>query len=118
MTVSGSGFSASGLTPPLTLAAGQAASFSVVFAPTASGAGTGSVSVVSNATNSPATIALSGSGAQPHTSTLNWNPSTSVVVGYNVYRGTQSGGPYTKLNSALVSETTYTDVSVLAGQTY
>jgi fibronectin type 3 domain-containing protein len=41
-----------------------------------------------------------------------------VVVGYNVYRGTQSGGPYTKLNSSPVSATTCTDSSVKAGQTY
>src|SRR5207245_4222018 len=53
INVSGSGFSASGLTAPLTLAAGQTASFSVVFASTTAGAATGNVSLVSNATNSP-----------------------------------------------------------------
>ena len=119
INVSGSGFSKSGLTAPLTLAAGQTASLSVVFAPTISGSTTGSVSVVSNATNSPA-IGLSGSGVQSiaHSSTLNWHPSASTVVGYNIYRGTQTGGPHTKLNASPVSATTYTDNSVLAGQTY
>jgi len=39
-------------------------------------------------------------------------------VGYNVYRGSQSGGPYTKINSALDASTIYTDSSVQAGQTY
>src|SRR5947209_1652645 len=119
INVSGSGFSASGLTAPLTLAAGQTASFSVVFASTTAGAAIGNVSLVSNATNSP-TIALSASGVQPIplARTLSWNPSASGTVSYNVYRGTQSGGPYQKLNSSPVSTTTYTDNSVLAGQTY
>src|SRR5437879_3141614 len=119
INVSGSGFSASGLTAPLTLAAGQTASFSVVFASTTAGAATGNVSLVSNATNSP-TIALSASGVQPIplARTLSWNPSPSGTVSYNVYRGTQSGGSYQKLNSSPVSTTTYTDNSVLAGQTY
>src|SRR5437870_2474760 len=119
INVSGSGFSASGLTAPLTLAAGQTASFSVVFASTTAGTATGNVSLVSNATNSP-TIALSASGVQPIplARTLSWNPSPSGTVSYNVYRGTQSGGSYQKLNSSPVSTTTYTDNSVLAGQTY
>src|SRR2546427_653721 len=119
INVSGSGFTASGLTAPLTLAAGQTASFSVVFASTTAGTATGNVSLVSNATNSP-TIALSASGVQPIplARTLSWNPSPSAAVSYNVYRGTQSGGSYQKLNSLPAPTTTYTDNSVLAGQTY
>ena len=119
INVSGSGFSASGLTAPLTLAAGQTASFSVVFASTTAGSAIGNISLVSNATNSP-TIALSASGVQPIplARTLSWNPSLSAVVSYNIYRGTQSGGSYQKLNSLPAPTTTYTDNSVLAGQTY
>jgi len=49
---------------------------------------------------------------------LSWAASTSTVVGYNVYRGTQSGGPYAVLNSAADASTTYTDSTVQAGQTY
>src|SRR6266702_1124692 len=120
VNVSAAGFSASGLTPPLTLAAGQSATFSVIFDPTTSVSLTGSVSVVSNATNSPAVITLSGTGVQmvSHSATLSWTPSTSSVVGYYVYRGTQTGGPYAKLNDTPVSLTTYTDSAVQAGQTY
>jgi fibronectin type 3 domain-containing protein len=40
------------------------------------------------------------------------------VSGYNIYRGTQSGGPYTKLNSSLLALTAYTDKTVQAGQIY
>ena len=64
LSVSGAGFTASGLTAPLSLTAGQSTTFSVNFAPTAAGAVSGSVSVASNATNSPTLIALTGSGVQ------------------------------------------------------
>jgi len=51
--------------------------------------------------------------------TLVWiASSTSAVVGYNVYRGTASGGPYTLLNSSLVTTTQYHDSSVQSGKTY
>ena len=54
-----------------------------------------------------------------HRATLNWVASTSTrVVGYNVYRGATSAGPYTKVNSISSSETRYTDRYVQAGQTY
>jgi hypothetical protein len=54
-----------------------------------------------------------------HRATLNWVASTSSrVVGYNVYRGTTSGGPYTKVNSTPASGTRFTDRYVQAGQTY
>ena len=46
-----------------------------------------------------------------------WNPSSSSVVGYNVYRGTNTGGPYSQVNTMNAS-TIYTDNSVQAGQTY
>jgi hypothetical protein len=56
--------------------------------------------------------------AQAHAATASWTASASVVSGYNVYRGTLSGGPYTKLNGSLISLLTYTDATVLSGQTY
>jgi len=54
-----------------------------------------------------------------HNVSLTWNGSTSSgVTGYNLMRGTQSGGPYTKVNSATISGTTYNDSSVVSGQKY
>jgi len=49
---------------------------------------------------------------------LSWTASTSSVVGYNVYRAAQSGGPYTMINTALQPGTSYADLSVQAGSTY
>src|SRR4029077_17389308 len=60
--VSGSGFSLTGITAPLTLTAGQSASFSVSFDPTSAGAVSGNVSITSNASNPTLTIPLSGTG--------------------------------------------------------
>ena len=54
-----------------------------------------------------------------HDATLNWNASiSSGVIGYNVYRRLASGGPYTKVNSSVVTVTTYNDNTVQPGQTY
>jgi len=54
-----------------------------------------------------------------HSVTLTWTASASPnVIGYNVYRGSASNGPYTKMNSLPVAGTTFTDYAVQAGQTY
>jgi fibronectin type 3 domain-containing protein len=67
-------------------------------------------------------LTLTTSQAPPvsHSVALSWVASTSSnIAGYNVYRGTTSGGPYsTKANSSAVAGLTYTDTTVLAGQTY
>jgi uncharacterized protein (DUF2141 family) len=53
-----------------------------------------------------------------HSVTLNWSGSSSSVVGYNIYRSSVSGGPYTKMNSGVITLLTYTDTTVQAGQVY
>jgi hypothetical protein len=48
-------------------------------------------------------------GTDKHSISLACTASTSPnITGYNFYRGTVSGGPYAKLNSALVSTCSYT----------
>ncbi|HEV2245594.1 MAG TPA: Ig and FN3 domain-containing protein [Terriglobia bacterium] len=119
VVVSGAGFNASGGIAGLILSPGQAAPLSVTFAPAAAGSALGSVTVKSNATNSPITIALTGTGvAQAHSVNLSWTASTSSVIGYNVYSSRVSGGPYVKLNSTPMATTSYTDATVQSGQTY
>lgn len=67
-------------------------------------------------------MALAGTGsslaAPLHSVTLSWNPSTSNVAGYRVYRGGNSGGPYSLITSSLVPGTNYNDASVLSGNEY
>lgn len=54
-----------------------------------------------------------------HTVTVTWNASTtSGLAGYNVYRGTVSGGPYSRITSTPTTALQFTDSSVTANQTY
>jgi fibronectin type 3 domain-containing protein len=112
---SGSGYSVSGITFPLTIAAGKSVSFTVTFSPQSGGTSSGSISFVSNAGNSPTQVTLNGAGM--HSVSLAWNAGPSTVAGYNVYRGSQSGGPYTRINTSLDAATSYTDTNVQAGTT-
>jgi hypothetical protein len=57
-------------------------------------------------------------GAVTHSVQLNWQASTSTVAGYNVYRGTTNDGPYTQINTTLVTPLTYTDFAVSSSTTY
>jgi len=118
ITASGTGFSVSTLGFPFSLAAGQSTSFSVGFAPSSAGSFTGSVAVTNNATSSPLVVALSGIATVSHSVSLSWSPGSSTYAGFNVYRGTTSGGPYTKLDNSLIAAPSYQDNSVTSGQTY
>lgn len=60
---------------------------------------------------------LTGVGAVPHYVTLTWTASTTSNVTYNVYRTTTSGVYSTPLASAGAA-TSFTDYTVVAGQTY
>jgi len=207
-TVTGSGFSISGLTLPLTLTLGQSTTFSVTFAPTTTNCPstpcnlTGAVTLTSNASNSPTSISLSGTGilgasltwdapmltaiassngavrsgnvvtitttsahgfiAQqtvtvsgvsnntfngtfvvatvPSATTFTYAQTGSdaasggggvvvpALMGYNVFRGTITGGPYSKLNASLIPVTPaagcagtggcYLDTTIQSGVTY
>jgi fibronectin type 3 domain-containing protein len=120
ITLTGAGYSMTGGSAPVTLSPSQNITLVVQFNPTTVGSIPGSITVVSNATGSPATIPLSGTGVAPvqHSVSLTWNASTSSVSGYNVYRSTVSGGSYTKINSSLVAVLSYTDSTVQNGTTY
>ena len=82
-TVTGTGFSASGLIFPVTLTPGQSGSLSVQYAPQTAGSASGAVSIVSNAPNSPTMATLSGSGtAASHT--LAFSPASANFGNVNV----------------------------------
>ncbi|HSK44754.1 MAG TPA: choice-of-anchor D domain-containing protein, partial [Candidatus Binatia bacterium] len=117
--ITGTGFSQSSPTLPLTLAAGQSSSVTVTFAPQNSGSVSGALQIGSNASNPSVSVALSGTGSTvQHSVDVNWVASTSTVAGYNIYRGTLSGGPYSKINTTLITGLTYTDSTVSSGATY
>lgn len=84
-----------------------------------SGSGGCNIVMVQQVVNAALGGACGTVAVSPHSVSLNWNASTSSnVAGYNVYRGSVSGGPYTKVNSSLVVGTTFTDSAVQAAQTY
>jgi fibronectin type 3 domain-containing protein len=120
INLSGAGYSMTGGSAPVTLTPSQNLTLSIQFSPTTAGAASGSVTIVGNATGSPATISLSGTGVAPvqHSVALTWNASTSTVAGYNVYRSTVSGSSYALINSSLVAVLNYTDSTVQNGTTY
>lgn len=57
-------------------------------------------------------------GGKGHFVTVLWKASKSPVKGYNVYRGTKSGGPYSRINPDLVLGLSYVDRDVKNGTTY
>jgi fibronectin type 3 domain-containing protein len=93
---------------------------SATFSPFTLGSLAGSLTITSNAKNSPITVALSGTGvsSSTHSVALSWTASSSTVAGYNVYVSPSSAGPYSLLNSSPVPSTSYVDTNVLAGDTY
>jgi hypothetical protein len=123
VALTGTGFSDSGATFPVTLNPNQSVTLNVQFDPTVAGAATGQLTVSSNSTTgSPMQVPLTGTGtAVQHEIDLSWNaPSSSAdpVAGYNVYRSTDSGGSFAKLNSSPDSQVDYTDLNVQSGSTY
>jgi hypothetical protein len=119
VSVTGSGFSLSNLTTPFTLGVNQSVQLTVGFTPTASGSASGTLTVTSNASNGAFGVSLTGTGVTTaHSVSLSWNDTGTQIAGYNVYRSTVSGGPYSIINSALVVPTNYTDTSVVSGTTY
>src|SRR5262249_11705409 len=117
IAATGSGFSLSGAAAPLTLAPGATSTFNVQFAPTTAGAANGSVSIVSNAPNSPATVVLSGT-AVAATSTLSVSPSSisfgSVTNGKTAAQGftvTNTGNSNVSISSMMATGAGYSIVS-------
>ena len=121
VSLAGTKLSVSGVSSGLILSPGQNAVLNVTFSPSAAGALTGSVTVTSNASNSPLVLSLSGAGvaaAVAHSVSLAWTADSTPVAGYNVHRSTVSGGPYTKVNGSPATAAQYTDSTVQAGLTY
>jgi hypothetical protein len=123
VTVTGAGFVLASSAASVILDPSQTESYTVNFDPKAAGSLTGTLTITSNAANSPLNIALSGTGvatsASKHSVALTWErSSTSSVTGYFVYRGTKPSGPFAQLNSSPESSPSYSDSTVSDGQVY
>jgi hypothetical protein len=120
---SNSAFSMGGLSLPVTIPAGQSASFTVTFSPQASGAASATLTFASNAQPAATTETLTGTGtaAPTYTVNLSWNASSSSgVSGYNIYRAiyTTSCESFSKINSTLNTSTLFADSVVADGTSY
>jgi len=97
--------------------------FSVTFSPQVAGSASAPLTFTSNAQPSSITQALSGNGtaAGTHSVNLSWNPSNSPgISGYNVYRAAYSGscGSFNRINALVNTGTLYTDAAVANGGSY
>lgn len=123
-----SAFSTSGLSSGASLAPGQSLEFRLAFRPTGNGSISGILSISSSSLASPVRLAISGAGASATTTTpppvsghsvsLVWNSSTSPVVGYHVYRGTLSGGPYSRVTANTIGGLDFSDTTVASAGRY
>lgn len=127
VSITGSGFTFSGATFPLTLNPTQTATLSVQFNPASAGAATGQLTIASNSSSNPQMqIGLTGTGEATSSSSsyqvnLSWTaPSSSsdTVSGYNIYRATGSSSSFQKLNSSINAPVSYADSTVQGSTTY
>jgi hypothetical protein len=121
--VSGTGYTISGVSFPLTLNPGKTATLDIEFDPTTPGLSDGSVVLTSNSsTGTTSTISLSGTGMAPsYDVNLTWDAptdSSDPVAGYNVYRAIGGSSTYQLLNSSINTTTAYTDATVQNGTAY
>lgn len=109
-TTTGTGFSYTGLTLPLTLVPNQSTTFGVVFKPTTAGAANGNLSITVTGSSTTLDVALSGTGVTP--ATLTATPSsltfTNVTVGQKLAQTetvTNTGGMNATVSQATVGGT-------------
>ena len=118
-SISGSGFTSSGIGTGVNLDAGQSAVLSVTFNPSSIGKATGTVSFTSNFSDSTLTIPPSGFAiSSGHSAALSWAPSTSTVSGYNIYGTSDLGLTWNRVNSLPTPLTSYTDWDAQGGLFY
>lgn len=119
-SIQGSEFSTGTFRLPMKLAPGASVELPLIFTPTASGREIGNITLNNTGQESQLQIKLAGTGVDgsSHSVALSWTPGDHDYVGFNIYRSTVDGGPYTKLNSQLDSSPDYTDATVQGGMTY
>ena len=103
VSVSGGAFTATGIATPYALAVGSTVTVSITFAPQTATTYSGTVTVTSDAANSPLNITVSGTGAQPPEAQLSANPASENFGSINV--GTTATQTITLTNNGNTSAT-------------
>lgn len=116
---SGITINSSSLSTPVKLAvSGSGSSPTAATSTSGSTTSTPSTSTGSTSSTSGASTATSPTSGSPLSVKLSWNASTSSVVGYHVYRGSASGGPYSRISGSTITALGYEDATVQAGARY
>jgi Abnormal spindle-like microcephaly-assoc'd, ASPM-SPD-2-Hydin len=123
VSVTGAGFSVTGLSTSSTVPAGGSTSFDVMFDPSSAGAATGSVVLATNGTPAQLTIAVSGTGVAA-THALNVSASSlafgTVQMGSNESQNivvTNTGSSSVTISGVTVSGAGFTASGILSGTT-
>ena len=120
-TVTGAGFSVSGVTFPITLNPGQSATLSVRFNPVQSGAASGSIAFASNSSSSTPTVSLGGTGTVVPSAlscgTTTFTGAGSAACSATLNAAAPSGGTIVSLASTSSAVTVPASVTVAAGAT-
>jgi hypothetical protein len=125
-TISGTGFTYSGASFPLTLnSTNPTATLSVAFDPTTAGSVTGQLTVISNSSpNGTVEITLTGTGVSVATYEVDvtWGPPSSSpdpVAAYDIYRSPGGESDYELMGSVNSNQFEYTDNNeIQQGQSY
>ena len=112
-------YAISGLSLPKTISPGDNITFQVTFSPQSAGQADSSMGLTTSGgggVNVP--VAGDGVSSTPPSVSLSWQPDSSGVSGYNIYRQSPGNGKYKKINSSLDTTTAYTDTNVYSGKGY
>ena len=128
VSVASSAFSISGLAKGISLSPDQQVEFQVSFHPTVAGNSSSTITVGTSSLPTPVKLGVAGSatnstvtspGSVPsHSVILDWNPSTSSVAGYHIYRSDSSSGPFQRVTNSVIGSLNYRDSTVQLGGHY
>jgi hypothetical protein len=128
VSVASPAFSTSGLAKGISLSPDQQVEFQVWFHPAAAGNSSSTITVGTSSLPTSVTLSLAGSATNStvtspssvpsHAVTLDWDPSTSSVAGYHVYRSESSNGPFQRITNSVIGSLNYRDATVQPGGHY
>jgi hypothetical protein len=119
----GTGFKITSPSFPLTLNPGESATLDIKFDPASAGYVSGTATLMSNAiSGKKSTIGLDGTGESAlHEVALDWaapDDLTDPAAGFAIYRAANKSSMYDLIDSTTSSQTSYTDMSVVANTSY